>query len=488
MGFGIATCTWIGVTDNYEASEGWCWIKDVHFKVYFGYIPVWISAVGIAIIDSVIAFHMIRSTREMRQLRQRKLTEEDIKYVSRHPPHISRSLSFNNPNQLELELVAALNGSSKGRDNEPRRASSRDLGTKCAGHLKTQSTDSKCSVSSRNVSQFDKEAEMESKFQGMLARLLLYPVLLAVLVIPGSYNMLCDMLHNGEHHEEKHGLSEFFGYAQRFCDPARGTLNAIVWVLSDIDVRTELLQKLRSSAPWWRANWIWFWYGIKIDENTLNNDTSSSTSFDPTSSYTLPNELGAAERRRTVRIMQRRHDKGTILASNSADMIADSLDSKANVVLKLSPHSWECSRNPPSCEVMNPLCTTTGTSSWIVTTPSANSTSFCAISSATLNSFDASSPAMRVDALPPEPNPQAYEDEMAPEEPVPYGHIDKDYILEHLEELNMLGDDWTHQYNGRSSTSKYATTSVDKDSLSSTVEDAVRTAHSDGSRGSFQYY
>lgn len=105
----------------------------------------------------------------------------------------------------------------------------------------------------RNESQsvsnaYMRDEVMESKLNLMFARLLLYPIILIIFLIPGSVVRVVELTHESTDDGEGPHYIDYFSAMQRFCDPARGWIIALVWVFSDVDLCNELKQKFQNSA------------------------------------------------------------------------------------------------------------------------------------------------------------------------------------------------------------------------------------------------
>jgi hypothetical protein len=243
-----------------------------------------------------------------------------------------------------------------------------------------------------------------------------------------------------------------------------------VWVLSDIDVRTELLQKLRSYGSSGCARWLAFWYGIKVDENIVNSGEISSAVSEPNMSYTLPVEVGTAEKRRTARIQQQMDTNKT--STPDSLIYSPSTDVVSNIPSTLVDNSYDSHTRGDfhvavSIETHNPM--------------SGEVIDGCR----TINNTSVNSHIAEVSTL--KPQSRTFDDD---DEPVPYGHADRDYIIEQLHASKMRrGIDSNKQDTGfRSST--------ETDSFSSDLggygvvpsgDDAIRVTNSGSSRQSFQY-
>lgn len=184
MSFGGATTIWMLSTRSYGEAGKWCWIDKSDYGLYFGYIPIWISVLGIVICDAIVVRTVIKSS----------------------------LLSRKSEMAIEVSPMTSIEGAS---------------------------VSTIVSKTHRTV-HIDSAEDKRAKLIAVFVRMILYPLLLIVLFVPGSVVRMT---------EASIGHSEFihvFKFAQWICDPAKGTLNALMWVLSDRDVRTELYNKVRS--------------------------------------------------------------------------------------------------------------------------------------------------------------------------------------------------------------------------------------------------
>lgn len=169
MGFGLGTTLWMDATDSFSRAGNWCWISKPDYALYFGYIPMWTSVLGIAIMDFIVIRTVYKSIR--------------MKEATNNPPLMARRQASN---------------------------------------------------SKKNYN---------AKFSTTVVRLLLYPIFMVLLFIPGSVVRI--MEYGGI--DEKSVSFEVFKVAQSICDPSKGTINVLMWVVSDVDVRKEISELFRSS-------------------------------------------------------------------------------------------------------------------------------------------------------------------------------------------------------------------------------------------------
>ena len=185
-GFGASTTIWLNVTESFELGGSWCWISINNYALYLGYIPIWISILGIAICDIIIIQTIFKSS-----LLSKRGTKPSQN--ARGPTH--------------RVADGAGNGVLLGPE----------------------------SVSSSSENPEESALSKNSKFRGVFIRMVLYPLLLILLFLPGSVMRIHQVGGFGEGN-----YLYVFRVAQWICDPAKGTLNAIMWVLTDSDVRKEL--------------------------------------------------------------------------------------------------------------------------------------------------------------------------------------------------------------------------------------------------------
>jgi hypothetical protein len=221
IAFGISTTVAMFMTDTFGKSGKWCWITKDSYRLYLGYLPIWISVIGVAILDVSVVRTMIESAKELRRL---KANKKKVKTTESNDNNNSRKDSEGSADTVSW--------SSKNSNA-------------------TTTTTATAATTPTTVTASEPEVEniMEAKMRGVFLRMLFYPLFLLLLFVPGSVTRLAELTNSGDPY-----VLEFFSICQRFCDPAKGTLNAIMWVFSDADVRRELSSSLRKAVPariWW---------------------------------------------------------------------------------------------------------------------------------------------------------------------------------------------------------------------------------------------
>jgi hypothetical protein len=241
VAFGISTTIAMFASDSFGKSGKWCWITKDSYKLYLGYLPIWISVIGVFILDVSVVRTMIESAKELRRLKANKKKNKMKKQEA--PGHVSSQGSVDS---------ASSNGSA--------------ISTNASGASGASTPATTPEPEGDNI--------MEKKMRGVFLRMLFYPLFLLLLFVPGSVTRLAEITNSGDPY-----TLEFFSICQRFCDPAKGTLNAIMWVFSDGDVRRELSSSLRKLAP----STMKVWWGKKttaVERSAMVSDDMELSSTD----------------------------------------------------------------------------------------------------------------------------------------------------------------------------------------------------------------
>jgi hypothetical protein len=189
MSFGGSTTIWMLSTGSYGEAGRWCWIDKSDYGLYFGYVPIWISIVGIVVCDALVIRTVVKSS----------------------------LLSMKSEVSIEISPPVSSIASRSEGTSAPTTAGK-----------------------SFQTSNIDSSDEKRAKLIAVFFRMFLYPLFLIILFVPGS------IVRISEASSADSAFIHVFKFAQWMCDPAKGTLNAIMWVLSDRDVRAELNSRIRS--------------------------------------------------------------------------------------------------------------------------------------------------------------------------------------------------------------------------------------------------
>jgi hypothetical protein len=211
-----------------------------------GYGPAWASVVGITIVDTVVVIRMIQSARALRAVRSKS-----IEFASSFGQGGAQLDTYYT---MPPDFVIS---------KAPAPAISRIRSDR---YFRT--------IARQNHSPQD--TTEETKLHFLFFRLLLYPVILIIFIVPGSVVRLVQLSYDDMDDNSQAHHVDIFAATQRFCDPARGWIVAIVWVFSDIDVCREVMEKLRSSAPWGYLTTL-----LNYKESTNHTDKSNGVTTNP---------------------------------------------------------------------------------------------------------------------------------------------------------------------------------------------------------------
>lgn len=197
--FGAATVIWINVTGSYGGNGTWCWIELAYYRLYLFYIPTWLSILAILYLDVEVVRVVYKSYRLLRT-------------ATEGTPQHSLAESAEEDSSIASGRVVE-------RSQSP-------------AHSRLHA--------------------MNAKMLRVFLRMVLYPLCLLLLVMPGS---VVRVIQAGNYNIDA-TLFRILSIARNMCDPSFGTLNVVMWVFSDNEVLMEwreviqgMLLPLKGSTP-----------------------------------------------------------------------------------------------------------------------------------------------------------------------------------------------------------------------------------------------
>lgn len=198
--YGVAVTIWINAAGVYGNSwTPWCYFDEPKYRIFCAYIPIWIAIGGIVLLDASVV----------------RKTMISYKLIAS-----SRSDSF---------------VCSESRPGEVRSMDAVSVNSATSSVFRATSSDT----------------QMNSRMIRLIVRMLLYPIALMLLLVPGFILRICDWSGSCNFTDK---LYWSLAKIQRACDPSAGIVVAVIWVISDLNVRNEWRKILK---PYMRPLRCW---------------------------------------------------------------------------------------------------------------------------------------------------------------------------------------------------------------------------------------
>jgi hypothetical protein len=237
--YGVVVALWINLSGAYGGNNTpWCYIVDPMNRIYFAYIPIFISFIGIVYLDFGVIRKVIWAYSKVDSVRdKRSETTEDV--------YFEPSGGGASAENTRLESVTS------------------------TPSLQTQ-------------------ARMNLRMIYLFAKMLLYPALVFMLLIPGFVLRMSEASGSRIQGQARRVLAGL----QKACDPSAGIVLAAVWIIFDDKVLMEWARVLAPYTPAWAAAALsgavarmkWFQSALLSKPSSASAASSKGTEMSKTTS------------------------------------------------------------------------------------------------------------------------------------------------------------------------------------------------------------